>query len=280
MIKHILQILRTRGLPGLAGAVHRRLLRPRVAHFGSFVGYFRNKVGLEIGGPSDVFRRHNLFPVYTIAARVDNCNFERTTTWEGEICEGDTFVFDETHTTGRQFIAEATDLDFIADASYDFVLSSHALEHVANPLKALAEWKRVLKDGGLLVLVLPDHVHTFDHHRPITTLQHLVDDQAQDIGENDLTHLDEILSLHDFARDPEADGRAAFIERAQRNAEHRCLHHHVFDPKLAIAVVEHAQFQVQSSQSCDPFHIFVVARKSAKSGEITLSGTERTVRAH
>jgi hypothetical protein len=31
--------------------------------------------GLEIGGPSSIFRRRRLFPVYSIAAHIDNCNF-------------------------------------------------------------------------------------------------------------------------------------------------------------------------------------------------------------
>jgi len=34
------------------------------------------------------------------------------------------------------------------DSSFDFVYSYHALEHIDNPLIALKEMKRVLKDGG------------------------------------------------------------------------------------------------------------------------------------
>ena len=42
------------------------------------------------------------------------------------------------------------------DASYDVLLACHVLEHLPRPLVALANWLRVLRHGGLLVLVLPD----------------------------------------------------------------------------------------------------------------------------
>ena len=44
----------------------------------------------------------------------------------------------------------------VPDASYDVLLACHVLEHLPRPLVALANWLRVLRHGGLLVLVLPD----------------------------------------------------------------------------------------------------------------------------
>jgi SAM-dependent methyltransferase len=41
------------------------------------------------------------------------------------------------------------------DASYDFVYSSHLLEHLPNVELALSNWWRVLKPGGYLLLYLP-----------------------------------------------------------------------------------------------------------------------------
>src|SRR5690606_22016623 len=42
-----------------------------------------------------------------------------------------------------------------ADASYDFVMASHVLEHVPDDRKALAEIRRILKPGGIAVLPVP-----------------------------------------------------------------------------------------------------------------------------
>src|SRR5436309_557697 len=87
--------------------------------------------GLEIGGPSTIFAKRGLLPVYPIARELDNCNFARETVWEGRLIEGRHFKFGER--VGYQFVSEAYDIP-VAGAEYDFVLSSHMLEHSANPI--------------------------------------------------------------------------------------------------------------------------------------------------
>jgi SAM-dependent methyltransferase len=217
--------------------------------------------GLEIGGPSQAFGRMGVVPVYLAAERIDNCNFAAATLWEGQIAEGRTFRFNVRRPPGEQFIAEATELDRVASGAYDFVLSSHAIEHCANPLKALAEWSRVLKPGGLLVLVVPHSDGAFDHRRPLTTLAHLVDDFERGVGEDDMTHLDEIVRLHDLGRDPGADDLEGFRARALGNADTRSLHHHVFDTALALAMVERAGFGVLRAERPTQMDIVVLARR-------------------
>ena len=44
----------------------------------------------------------------------------------------------------------------LADASFDFVYSSHTLEHVADASLALRNWYRVVIPGGYLILFVPD----------------------------------------------------------------------------------------------------------------------------
>jgi SAM-dependent methyltransferase len=225
------------------------------------LAFVDGRLGLEIGGPSQAFGRLGVVPVYLAAERIDNCNFAATTLWEGQIAEGRTFRFNAARPAGEQFIAEATGLGQVAAGAYDFVLSSHAIEHCANPLKALAEWSRVLKAGGLLVLVAPHRDGAFDHRRPLTTLAHLIDDFGQGVGEDDLTHLDEILRLHDLDRDPGGDDVESFRARALRNADNRSLHHHVFDTALARAMVEQAGFEVLRAERPTQMDIVVLARR-------------------
>lgn len=59
-------------------------------------------------------------------------------------------------------------------ASQDFVVCSHVLEHLADPIGMLCEIRRVLRPDGVAVLVLPDREQTFDRTRPPTTLVHLI----------------------------------------------------------------------------------------------------------
>jgi SAM-dependent methyltransferase len=43
-----------------------------------------------------------------------------------------------------------------ADESFDFVFSSHCLEHLRDPEEGLKNWFRVLKPGGHLIITIPD----------------------------------------------------------------------------------------------------------------------------
>jgi hypothetical protein len=45
--------------------------------------------------------------------------------------------------------------DLIPKAGYDYLLSSHCLEHVRNPFDELLHLKSFIKTGGFLVLILP-----------------------------------------------------------------------------------------------------------------------------
>jgi SAM-dependent methyltransferase len=47
----------------------------------------------------------------------------------------------------------------LKDGTMDFVFSSHVLEHVDEPAKAIEEWLRVLKSGGYLLMLIPDIDH-------------------------------------------------------------------------------------------------------------------------
>lgn len=49
-----------------------------------------------------------------------------------------------------QYMAE------VPDESFNFVHSAHCLEHVKDPRAAIANWLRILKPGGFLVVTIPE----------------------------------------------------------------------------------------------------------------------------
>lgn len=246
--------------PFLHKLIH-KIIPNRLRCYAQERGAFAGKTGIEFGGPSSIFGARGIFPVYPMAARIDNCNFDSRTLWEGQIRPQGGFHFHHRRELGQPLVAEATDLHFLPDGGYDFVLSSHMLEHSANPVKALYEWLRLLKSGGTLFLVLPHREGTFDHRRPVTPLRHLMDDFERQMGEDDLTHLPEILQLHDLRRDPKAGGFEAFKARSERNRENRGLHHHVFDTRLAVELLDHVGVQIRTVESIFPFHIAALATR-------------------
>ncbi|MGA1791369.1 MAG: methyltransferase domain-containing protein [bacterium] len=156
---------------------------------------------------------------------------------------------------------EGAELSGIPSESYDFVLSSHTLEHIANPLRALYEWMRILKNDGIMVLILPHKDGTFDHLRPVTNLEHLINDFEQDVGEDDLSHLPEILRFHDLKMDPPAGNIDEFRKRSENNFVNRCLHHHVFDTRMAISMMDYIGLRISSIEAILPFHIIGIGKK-------------------
>src|SRR5579864_2481738 len=62
----------------------------------------------------------------------------------------------------------------LPDSSVDFVISSHAIEHFPDPIKALKEWHRVVRPGGFIFVIAPHKERTFDKDRERTTLAELI----------------------------------------------------------------------------------------------------------
>ena len=221
--------------------------------------HLSDKSGLEIGGPSPVFEIN--VPIYRCIQSLDNCVFAQVTHWEGERSSGATFRFDQDKRSGNNFITEGSTLEGIPDAGYDFVLSSHNLEHMANPIKALNNWKCVLKPRGFLLLVLPDKHRTFDYRRPVTTLEHMRDDYAHDMGEDDMTHVEEFVTLWDYKKYPIANSIAEHRERYRNNYHQRLLHHHVFDLKSATDFVKDCGWQILAAERSKPNHLILFLQK-------------------
>lgn len=263
MFTRLVSKLRRDGVGGATRSAYRLVFPLRFRHLEECAHLFRTKVGLEIGGPSPIFGTRGALPVYPMAACIDNCNFAPNTVWEGQVLEGKTFVFDRRKPAGTQFVAEASRLDTIRNESYDFVLSSHCLEHLADPIGGLEEWTRVLRPGGVLALAVPHKDATFDHRRPVTRLQHLIDDRERRTGEDDETHIEEVLRLTDLSLAPGVEDRASFEARSRRNVENRCVHHHVFHTRLVLELLDHMNLQVRAVEPMLPCHIVVIAGKMA-----------------
>lgn len=67
-------------------------------------------------------------------------------------------------------------LEAVPPVSQDFIIANHFIEHCENPLRALMSHLSRLKPGGILYLAIPNRDRTFDRHRPVTTLDHLIRD--------------------------------------------------------------------------------------------------------
>jgi len=222
--------------------------------------YFEGKNALEIGGPTPLFMNKNPIPVYNILKGCDNINWSDDNFWSSIENGADYIINNKKY--GKQIILDSTDLSKIKKESYDLILSSHALEHLANPLKALFEWYRVLKPNGYILIVVPDRRYTYDRLRPLTKFKHILNDYNSNIGEDDKTHFNEVLDLHDLTNDGTVFSYTEHKRRTLNNFKTRIVHHHTFDNKLLNDLLIHVGFKIIDNQIFRPYHIVAVAKKN------------------
>lgn len=224
----------------------------------AFAAPFRGLAALEVGGPSSVFGEQGLLPIYPLLDSVDGVQFAAETFWHGQMAQGE-YRPDGESSHGSLWITDGATLDGVPQGNYDAVLSSHVIEHIANPLAALQTWRRACKPDALLMTVAPHMEGTFDHRRAVTTIEHMVADHEAGIGEDDLTHLDESLRLHDHGRDlPIPPEKLAAAKRD--NLHTRMLHHHVFTTGSLLALLDRAGLQLLEVEPRRPHDIYVLAR--------------------
>lgn len=224
----------------------------------TIIEQLHQKKGLEIGGRSPIFE--SKIPIYQKASIIDGVNFSPSTIWEGTINEGLSYNYYDKK-IGLQHIAEASELININNDIYDFTISSHCIEHCANPIKTLLEWKRVTKKKGLIITIVPDKNYTFDRMRNYSTFKHLMEDYCNNVGENDMTHLEEIIEKHDLSIDINAGDKEAFRRRCLNNYTNRAMHHHVFSVNLLKKIYIYCKLNILLIARIKPYHIIIIGQK-------------------
>jgi SAM-dependent methyltransferase len=227
--------------------------------------FFIGKSGIEIGGPSDIFK--NEIPIYGVIKSLDCLTYSNRTIWEGELNEGAS-NFNYNGRMGNQIIDEASTCEKIQSEQFDFLLSSHVLEHTANPIKAMLAWKRIVKSGGYILLILPNKSRTFDRYRSYTEFSHLLSDFINGVEENDMTHLSEILENHDFSRDIDAGTTDEFKVRCLDNINLRAMHHHVFNFDTVKRIGEYVGIDLINYREIFPYHMVFLFKMGNKQTKI------------
>ena len=131
----------------------------------------------------------------------------------------------------------------IETQSQDFVICSHVLEHLANPLGFLEDAHRVLRPGGVLLILLPDRRYTFDREREPTPLACLIRDHATGATTPDDEHMLEFLLGADqgpdfvVPEDPEVRAKL-FAWHRDRSIHVHCWTDREFDDVLLHCTTE------------------------------------------
>jgi SAM-dependent methyltransferase len=216
------------------------LRRPSSISSMPLLRFFNNKSGVVIGGRL----RWNFQALASTAQKIINV----------DNCPSNLSKPDDV-----DYVTDATNLFFAADETLDFVCSSHVLEHIANPLKAITEWKRVIKKGAIIYAGVPDKRYMFDRKRPRTPLSHLIDDFEKNIDQNDKTHISEFLEKFDESityRDSIEQHRADLMKNLESH-----VHHHVWIADDVEEIFEHMGLRILYGPVLHHGTIHIMAQK-------------------
>lgn len=155
------------------------------------------------------------------------------------------------------------------DNHYDFLLSSHCLEHVPNTIRTLKEWLRVLKQNGIVFLILPHGDRTFDRLRQKTPLQHHIDDFDAGVQWPDRSHIEEIeagwkpVLVGEIAEEYQRKWGADLWDWNFRFANDN-VHYHVWTQDEIVRLLQYVGFRiayVNEVAAERPDSFVVIARK-------------------
>jgi len=211
-----------------------------------------NKFGVEIGGPSPTGTI-----IYENATSIDNVIFSKDTIWSRHTDEYHYYK----NKKGKVIINDAVNISLIESECYDFCFSSHSLEHIANPLKAVSEWLRIIKEGGYVIIIVPEKSFCFDHKRNYSKFSTLLSQYEKNVGEDDLSTLPEILLNHDLTMDLPAGDLGRFTKRSLDNFNNRCLHHYVYNDELLMEICNYFNCEFIYNETIKLDRWFIMKKK-------------------
>jgi predicted SAM-dependent methyltransferase len=132
----------------------------------------------------------------------------------------------------------------IGDATQDFVIANHFIEHCENPLLTFHNLFRVLKPAGILFMAVPDKRFTFDVDRPCTTLDHVLRDFSEGPEWSRRQHYEEWSRLVNKRTGPQIEEEVKkYMEKSYR------IHFHVWSApelhELVVALQRVVRFELE-----------------------------------
>lgn len=115
-------------------------------------------------------------------------------------------------------------LSTLPDGQEDFAVACQFIEHCENPVRAVVNMLRVVRNRGFVLLTVPDKRFTFDVDRPITSNEHLMEECERGCAGTARDHYREWVRLVEKAAEETVEARVDhFMDR------HYSIHYHVWD---------------------------------------------------
>lgn len=193
----------------------------------------KDKKSLEIGGPTILFYDNTRLPLYDVLGKIDNINNTAFSNYPNTR-DPHSSVFN------KIFNFDHSCMDKLED-KYDCIITSHVVEHMANPISFLKSSLNSLNEGGCILTLLPNKPVFWDRVRNDTTIEHLIQDYTNNVGEDDMTHYEENINTdHPWKS---SMGLEKFKSECLNNINTRVMHHHCFNPNLSKQMHEYAGYK-------------------------------------
>jgi predicted SAM-dependent methyltransferase len=136
-------------------------------------------------------------------------------------------------------IDNGEELANVADASQDFLIANHFLEHTQDPIATLQNHLRVLRPGGHLYLAVPLRDASFDARRPVTSIEHLLRDHREGPEGSLEQHYEEWATLVEGSAHGQLADRVADLR-----ARDYSIHFHVWDERALLELIAYLQSEL------------------------------------
>lgn len=152
----------------------------------------------------------------------------------------------------------------VPDASVDFVIANHMVEHCQNIIATMENHLRVLKPGGVYFLAVPDKRFTFDSDRSVTPLEDMVRDYHEGpLWSRDSHYEDWARAVEKVSEDGVATRTRALIE------DESDIHFHVWTQTEFLRLILYCQSELPFSFDVEVFQqnhseVITVLRKKSE----------------
>ncbi len=128
------------------------------------------------------------------------------------------------HTVPVDIVGDVENLSALADESEDFVIANHVIEHCEDPVGTIRGFCRLLRSDGVIFLAVPDKRESgIDQGRPLTTIDHLIQDHELGPSFSRRGHYIEFAEFVDGK-----SGQDLYLHAYASDAGNRTLHFHVW----------------------------------------------------
>ena len=170
--------------------------------------------------------------------------------------------------TAPDVIDDGEVLGYFPNGSLDFIIANHFIEHARNPIGAIKVWINKLKPGGIIWMAIPHRHYTFDVDRPLSSLEHLINDDVLPPDVRKTYDFEHYLEWSESVCKKSGEAIDQYAHQLAQSGE--AIHFHTFDGTSFLRIISHIREKLLL-----PLDILAYVDASEKTGEFLIVLSKR-----